>query len=421
MTKEQLLEQRTAKVAAMRAILDKAKTEKRDRLASAEQVEYDVLRDHIQALDGRIDSFAPATQATGRSSDDGPSWEDRLRDGRIVTMRHTERVSDYLRARGQYRAEDEGVSFGQLARAYITGRQDHLNDAERRALGASTITGGGILAPSPVAADVLDLARAQSRVFQAGAQLVPMTSGTLTLTKITDGVTPEWKEENALGTESDAAFGAVILTSRTLQAFCKMSLELVEDAPNAGEAIEREFSAAIAQEFDRVSLIGSGFVHEPRGIQNWGGVNARELGSGNGATPADYDFLIDAIGDVLGAHGNPTAILYNSTTWGVLAKLKEAVNLQPLRVPDAVAAVPRLVTNQIPNDLTVGTSPDCSLAFTGDFRMLAIGVRIGFQFEVARAAGEAFQRGQVEIRGRLRGDVGLLRANHFTVTSGIRD
>jgi HK97 family phage major capsid protein len=173
-----------------------------------------------------------------------------------------------------------------------------------------------------------------------------------------------------------------------------MSLELIEDAPNAGEVIEREFTQAIAQEFDRVALVGTGLVHEPLGIANKPGVNARALGSGNGATPADYDFLIDAISDVLGAHGEPSAILYNSTTWGVLAKLKEAVNFQPLRVPEAVAAVPRLVTNQIPNDLTVGSSTDCSLAFTGDFRMLAIGLRVGFQFEVARAGGESFQRGQ---------------------------
>ncbi len=276
------------------------------------------------------------------------------------------------------------------------------------------------MAPEAVSAEVIDLARAKSRVIEAGALTVPMSTGSLTLAKLNEGITPEWKEENQDGAESDAAFGGVVLLGRTLHVHCYVSLELIEDAPNAAEVVEREFTAAMASEFDRVALMGTGLVHEPLGLLNKAGVNVRTLGAGNGLAPADYDFLIDAIGDVWTAHGEPTATLYSSRTAVSLAKFKEAVNLQPLRVPDAVDKVPRLVTNQIPNTLTTGSSTDCSVAFTGDFRMLAIGVRVGFQFEASRTAGDAFKRGQIMVRGRLRGDIAVLRANHFTRTLGIR-
>ena len=415
--KEKLQQKLREKLNEMRAVLAKAKTEKRG-LNADEQRQWDALKVQRTDIDMELQAFAPETQ---RMAPLDPFSDDRRwTDGRAVALRSKDRVTDHLQRRGELAPQTERVSFGELVRAFATGDQRRLNDSEKRALGASVMSAGGVIAPSPVAADVIDFARAQSRVMQAGALTVPMGAGSLDLAKITDGITPEWKAENEEGAESDAAFGSVILTAKTLHVHCYVGLELIEDAPNAAEVVEREFTAAMAQEFDRVGLLGTGLVNQPRGIYYWGGVNERALGAGNGAAPADYDFLIDAIGDIWTAHGEPTATLYSSRTAVSLAKLKEAVNLQPLRVPPTLENIPRLVTNQIPNNFTVGSSTDCSIAITGDFRMLAIGIRVGFQFEVSRDAGDAFKKGQVMVRARLRGDVGVLRANHFTVTSGIR-
>lgn len=415
--REQLQQRRRAKLTEARAILDKAQRANRS-LTVDEKRAYDLVTDEVRDLQNQIESMAPESQrvAPAGGFDDDRRW----RDVRARSLRSKDRLVDYMVARGEMPPQTERASFGEIVRAIATGDQRQLNDTERRALAASTGTAGGFMAPSPVATDVLDFARAQSKVIAAGALTVPMNAGSLTLAKITDGIEPAWKAENEEGAESDAAFGEVILTAKTLHVHCSVGLELIEDAPNASDVIEREFTAAVASEFDRCALLGSGLVNQPRGLAYWGGVNARALGAGNGATPADYDFLIDAIGDVWTGHGVPSAILYSSRTAVTLAKLKEAVNLQPLRIPKTVEDVPRLVTNQIPNTFTVGGSADCSKAFTGDFRMLAIGIRIGFQFEVSRTAGDAFKKGQVMVRGRLRGDIGVLRANQFTVTSGIR-
>jgi HK97 family phage major capsid protein len=417
MTKAELIEKKRAKLAEARAMVDAAKAANRA-LTADQQRNFNLTLAEADNIQGQIDSIAPETQRV--ASRDWDHDDRRLQDGRAIGLRSKDRLVEYLQRRGQVAPNAEPVSFGELARAYITGRTDRLNDAERRAFAESTLTGGGVLAPSPIAADVIDMARAQARVIQAGALTVPMVSGSLSLAKINEPIVPGWKGENEEGVESTAAFGEIILTAKTLHVHAYCSLELIEDAPNAAEVIEREFTAAMAQEFDRVALFGTGLVNQPKGLYYHAGVNIRTLGAGNGATPTDYDFLIDAVGDVWAAHAEPTAILYASRTAVTLAKLKEGTTSAPLAVPPALVPVPRLVTNQVPTNLTIGTSTDCSAAFTGDYRKLAIGIRVGFQFEVSRDAGEAFKKGQVMIRARLRGDIGVLRSTFFTVTKGIR-
>jgi HK97 family phage major capsid protein len=343
----------------------------------------------------------------------------------VVMLRNQDRVAEYVATQpGAEAGIVDRASFGELVRAIVTGDKSRLSDYEARAMGESTLTGGGILAPSPISANVLDYARAKSAIFKAGAVLVPMTAGTLVVAKVTSPITPDWVSENEMADASDMAFGGVVLTTKSLTTVAKVSLELVEDAPNSASVIENEFAAAMAAAFDTAALIGTGLVNQPKGLENWTGIHTRALGSGNGASPADYDFLIDAQADCWGSQADPDFIrhIHASRTAASLAKLKEAVNLQPLRVPDAVA--PRLVSNQIPITRTVGSSTDCSLVFTGDFRQLVIGVRIAFQFEISRQAGDSsgssFRASQVWMRGRIRGDVGVLRADHFTVTSGVR-
>jgi HK97 family phage major capsid protein len=137
----------------------------------------------------------------------------------------------------------------------------------------------------------------------------------------------------------------------------------------------------------------------------------------------DYDFLLDAQGDCWGSHADPASVshIYASRTATNLAKLKDAVNAAYL-VPPATLA-PRFVSNQVSITQTQGSSSVSSSVYTGDYRQMVIGLRIAFQFEISREAGDAtgsaFRASQIWVRGRLRGDVGILRADHFTVTKGV--
>jgi HK97 family phage major capsid protein len=413
------------------AMVTVAEGESRGLLAS-EQRAFDKLMAHA----GQIQTFIERLEQRDRLDPPyqvpdvlrGTGGRSRFEPDRngVVTLRSQDRVSDYVRAAGHAGPSAiDRASFGEFVRAIVTGDHRHLSEFEARAMGASTLTAGGILTPSPIAANVLDYARAKSAIFAAGAVLVPMESGTLVYAKVTSPITPDWVSENEEADASDMAFGGVVLATKSLTTIAKVSLELVEDAPNAPQVIEDEFAAAMAAAFDTAALVGTGLQSQPKGVELWQGVHTRELGAGNGAAPGDYDFLLTAQGDCWGSHADPDSLrhILASRTAVSLAKLKEAVNLQPLRVPEAVA--PRLISNQVPLDRTVGSSTDCSLVFTGDFRQLVIGVRIAFQFEISRSAGDStgssFKASQIWMRGRMRGDVGVLRADHFCVTSGVRE
>jgi HK97 family phage major capsid protein len=426
-----LREYRRRALDASDALVTGAETDGRGLLASEQRI-VDRSLDHaakIEALIERLeqrDRLDPPYQVPDVLR--GTGGRSRFEPDRhgVVTLRSQDRVADYVRAAGHAGPSAiDRASFGEFVRAIITGDTRHLSEFEARAMGEATLTGGGILAPSPIAANVLDYARAKSAIFAAGAVLVPMTAGTLTVAKVTSPITPDWVSENEEADASDMAFGGVVLATKSLTTVAKVSLELVEDAGNAAQVIEDEFAAAMAAAFDTAALVGTGLQNQPKGLENWSGVHTRELGAGNGAAPADYDFLLTAQGDCWGSHADPDSLrhILASRTAVSLAKLKEAVNLQPLRVPDAVA--PRLISNQVPLDRTVGSSTDCSLVFSGDFRQLVIGVRIAFQFEISRSAGDAtgssFKASQIWMRGRMRGDVGVLRADHFCATSGVRE
>ncbi len=210
-------------------------------------------------------------------------------------------VEDWARTRGLI-PEDQQLSFDRYLRGLATGNWDGAE--HERALSEGTLTAGGHLVPTPLSARVIDLARNQTRVFQAGAITVPMASQTLKLARLTGEGTPAWKTENAAITDADMTFDSVTFTARTLVRLVKLSVELFEDAdPSSEDVIARAFASQLALELDRVALRGTGTAPEPRGVLNTSGVTITTHGA-NGANITNYDWLLDAAGAVLANNSN---------------------------------------------------------------------------------------------------------------------
>jgi HK97 family phage major capsid protein len=113
----------------------------------------------------------------------------------------------------------------------------HGKTWEQRDMNEGTLTAGGHLVPTPVASQVIDLARNKSRVFQAGAVTVPMTEATLKFPRLTGEGSPAWHSENATITSADLTLDSVTLTARTLTRLVVASIELVDDAPQQTEGL----------------------------------------------------------------------------------------------------------------------------------------------------------------------------------------
>ncbi len=259
-----------------------------------------------------------------------------------------------------------------------------------------------------------------------------MSSKTLTIARITSDPSLTWKAENAIHTPSSVCTEAVTFTSKTLVGSVKMSVELSEDAPNASEVIANSLAQAIGLELDRAALLGSGSSSEPAGIYKTGtgvqtNVNEIDLGT-DGTYLTNFDYFSQAYREILENNGEPNAAIFAPRTWYTLDTLKDTTN-QPLVAPMSFQNIQKLITNQIPIDITKGGSDDASLAFLGDFTKMLIGIRTSLKLEVTRVGSHsdgsgswdssAWEQLQVWVRAYLRADIQLAQPAHFSVINGI--
>ena len=321
---------------------------------------------------------------------------------------------------GTYPDEFKGLSLGKLLRGYIAGDWSNAT-LEQKAMGSSPLSSGGMLIPTPLAAEVIDLARNQTRVLQAGAITVPMATATLKYARLSQDASAAWTAEAANIALSAAAFDSVTFTAHKLAALVVIDNELLEDAVNADATIQNSIAKALALALDYGGLYGSGVSPQPQGLH---GI-VPTLASGGVLT--NFDPMLRAIADVRGANFEPNAVLYSARTADSLARLKTGLagDQRFLPPPTDYAALAKYVTNQIPNNL--GTGTDESQAFIGEWDELALGLRSSLQIEVSRegsyfdgtALQSAFSRDQTVIRAILRADWQPLHTAAFAEVTGI--
>jgi HK97 family phage major capsid protein len=387
-------------------------------LTAAELAEYQARiveqREADDAIEAERDRELAELRAAATRRPAGP----RLPDEPILTREQS--VYDWCQQRSMFEppADERPPSFDRWLKGIATGNWDGAE--HERAMSEGTATAGGHLVPTPLSARVIDLARNATRVFQAGAITVPMTAATLKLARLTGESTPGWKSEGAAITATgDLAFDAVTFTARTLTRVVTLSVELFEDAdPSSEDVIARSFAAQMALELDRVALRGSGTPPEPRGVVNQTGVTLTTHGA-NGALITNYDFHLDAVGAVRAANFEPNAQIQAPRTATSLSKLKEATTNAYMAPPAGLAAIPRLNTKQVPINLTVGTSTDCSEIYTADWSNLMVGIKTDFQLLFLRERYIADTLSYAFLR-YLRADIQLAQPTAFVVDTGVR-
>ncbi|MFE3443169.1 phage major capsid protein [Nocardia sp. NPDC059180] len=344
-------------------------------------------------------------EATYRASSPAPKLA-----GEAILTRE-QKVSDWSRDNGH--TTDEGGNFGLYLRGLATGNWH--NAVHERAMVEGTLSAGGHVVPTPLANKVIDLARNATQVVRAGAITVPMSSATLKVPRLSGEGGPSWRNEGAAITAGDLSFDAVTFTARSLDRLVVLSRELFQDSdPAAGDIIARSFAAQIGVELDRVALRGSGSAPEPRGVLNTAGITTTTHGA-NGSAIANYDWFVDAAGAVRNNNYEPTAHIAAPRTGTSLSKLKNSQN--DYLVPPS-GMLPLYFTKQVPVNLTTGTSNDTSEIYTGQWDLLAIGIRHGFEIELLR---ERFaDNGQLAFVAHLRADVQVLQPGAFSVDTGVR-
>lgn len=403
----------------MKAIMDGATG--RDLLAS-ESREYDRLEVQLDALAAVVNEHDIELPGAAAAIAGDYRPEAAYREGQPLAQGQS--FQGFAAARGHLARESANssgyeaeLSLGKYIKGAFTGDWRGASDEAQvfNAMSGAGAASGGVLLPTRLSTGIIDLARAQTRVLQAGATIVPMDTRTVDVARWTQDPTPTWRLENAPITESDGALDKITLTAKTLAVVTRVSRELIEDT-DVEEALRNAFARAFALKVDMGALYGSGADPEPRGVKNTAGVTKTALAT-NGASPT-WDALVDSVGRLEDANEEATAQIVAGRTLRSLAKAKDSAG-QYIGAPSYLDGVERYATSQVPINLTTGTSTDTSDVFTGDWRQLFVSVRIDLTITPLQ---ERFMpdAGQYGFVAWYRGDIQVARPKAFDVVTGVR-
>lgn len=326
------------------------------------------------------------------------------------------RLSDIIGARN-----GDGIDTDRWLRGALTGRWKGAG-AELRAMQEGLDTAGGFLVPEILAAEVIDLARAQTAAVRAGAKTVPMPAANFSFARVDSDPVAAWKGELLAATVSDMTFGRINLAARTLVTMCKMSVELAEDASNLSDVVRTAMSSVMALEIDRAALRGEGGGITPLGLINWAGLGVFSMGT-NGAALTDFAPFSQSVEQVRTANGEPTAAIFHPRTAGAVDRLEDTTG-QPLQPPASYQALQKFTTTSTPINQVQGSASNASDVIVGDFSQLLLGVRTDMRIEVSREAPDAsgssaFRDLAIMLRIYWRGDVAVARPSWFSRIVGV--
>lgn len=179
------------------------------------------------------------------------------------------------------RPEEKGKKAARLIRAFIAGKGDpdraaHFakkswgDEAIAKALAEGTPEAGGYIVPPEYSTEIIELLRARAVVRQMGPTILPMSTNTIQIPKLTGGATANYIGENTNIPKTEQTFGQLTLTAKKLSALVPISNDLIRDSsPQADAVVRDDLVAALALREDIAFLRDDGTNNKPKGVRYW--------------------------------------------------------------------------------------------------------------------------------------------------------
>jgi HK97 family phage major capsid protein len=270
------------------------------------------------------------------------------------------------------------------ARQHPTGMLQRLIDDHQRDMVVGTDAAGGYLvATDLLSGSFIELLRNAMATRALGATIMGGLVGNVAIPRQTGGATAYWIAENGTTTESTPAVDQVALTPKTVAAYTEYSRRLLKQSSIDVEAFLRgDLATTLALALDLAGIAGTGADEQPEGILATTGIGA-VAGGTNGLAPA-WAHIVDletAVAVDNAAIGN-LAYLTNAPVRGQLKKTDKGTDTgqfvwenSPVPGEGLLNGYRAAVSNQVPSDLTKGTSEDvCSAIIFGNWRDLIYGL-----------------------------------------------
>ena len=318
-----------------------------------------------------------------------------------------------------------------------------IGGIQSKALAEGTASSGGYLVPQEWMPDILGLLREEAVVRRAGPRIVPFNKQ-MNQTSVSTGATAYYTAENAAITPSEETFAETpILTPKNLTGLVPVSNYLLNDAPQAEEFVRADLVEVIALREDLAFLRGTGSGGEPTGFRNMSGITLDPIslsGAPNGfQITLGQTRRIKAVYRTLNARGvrlawffNPAVITYLETLTDTQGRFLADANILTVnddQISGVFDGVPFYATNQLPANLTQGTSSNSTDMYLVNMVDAIVGENQQLEIAVSDQASytpdggttwiSAFQNNQTLFRAVIRHDITHRRKNQVIVQRGV--
>lgn len=251
---------------------------------------------------------------------------------------------------------------GNADAAYRLAKRAGADEIITRALGESTMAGGGAFVPQAISEDYIQLLYNAAPFLAAGPRRIPVPSGSLTVPKVTAGATATWGGESQNVSKSEQTFGQRRLDLKKLSVLTPISNELLRDSNPAIDSIVRDdLSNNAAVTVDAALLRGIGTAYSPRGIASQ--VLAANKYTANATrnvanVTADLNKAMRVIEDAKVRFVNPAWFINPATKYGLMSARDASGTLvwAPEMSTGKLYGIPFFVTQNIPGNLGGGTN-----------------------------------------------------------------
>ena len=269
-----------------------------------------------------------------------------------------------------------------------------------------------------------------SAIIPLGAKLLTGLSDNHQINISAEPFQVYWVGERDLIADTQPKVDKKVLQPKKLVASCTMTTEMWHQLSDSTENLLAEgMSQALWAEIEKVVLAGNGSTR-PSGLVSEPGVNSIILGIDGGQL--GYDAIVEMESLVTANNPNPKNLGYliNSDTASALKKTEKVggsgefiLTDQPLQPTDEFKVLnSRLcaTSNNLPNNLTKGTSTDLSMTVFGDWSSVIIGIFGGIDVQVDPFTNGNSSRGLVTLRMLARVDVAFTNPKLFTVATDVK-
>jgi HK97 family phage major capsid protein len=282
-----LREQRAAKVAEMRGIVESAEREGRD-LGDGERARFDTLKGELATLEQRIVRAETLAELERLADAEPAGGAEMARELRNYSLARALTGALAGRLDGLEAACHQELSRGREVRGVMVPTKILLG-GETRAQEVATDPKGGYLVPT-VIQSVADRFRPALMVEAMGCLVLRDLVGDIELPALASSGTAQWIEpESSAVTTTDAAFEKVALFPRTVAGQYELSRRLLINATAAEPLLRRDLGQILATAIDAAAINGS---FRPLGILNTS--NVTKATTETMGSPAVTDFAATA-------------------------------------------------------------------------------------------------------------------------------